>query len=375
VSDSPLRLLLVEDEPADARLVELALEETGLPILEVVRATTLSESRVILARSDVDLVLLDLYLPDSSGISTLRSVRAVAPSVAVVVLTAFGSGNLALESLRTGAHEYLSKAQIDTQSLERAIRFAVERAVLVERERRARQEACDATCVRDEVLAIVAHDLRNPLSASALYASLLQRVDLPRDECVAAAGAILTSLRQMDTLIQDLLDVSRLEAGRLGITPAELGPAELVRQAVALMQAATDEEGLMLQVEISEGLPPVNADPDRVLQAFSNLLANAVRFSPAGSTIRVQAEPLGREVLFLVSDTGPGIPLEDQVHLFDRFWQARQKRRGGAGLGLSIAKHLVELHGGRIGVESRPGVGSTFLVLRYPVWVRQRMTG
>jgi DNA-binding NarL/FixJ family response regulator/signal transduction histidine kinase len=237
---------------------------------------------------------------------------------------------------------------------------ALERAVLFEREQHARQEAREAALARDEVLAIVAHDLRNPLGASVIHASLLRDLDLAPDQRMAAAGAILTSLGQMDKLIQDLLDISRLEAGRLEMTPSDLAPAELLRRAAAMMQAEADERRLELRVDATEGLPPVHADPDRVLQVFSNLLGNAFRFTPAGGTVSIHAEPLERETLFMVSDTGPGIAIADRPHLFDRFWQARHTRRGGAGLGLSIAKHLVELQGGRIGVESKPGVGSTF---------------
>jgi signal transduction histidine kinase/DNA-binding NarL/FixJ family response regulator len=237
---------------------------------------------------------------------------------------------------------------------------ALERAALFEREQRAKQEAQRATRARDEVLAIVAHELRHPLSAIGTYAAVLRDHELTPDHRRLASETIMASTRQMDRLIEDLLEVSRLEAGRTEIDVSVVEPTELLRQALATAEPLAAKKSVTLAIEPSSALPRVLADSDRVLQVISNLLGNAIRFTPEGGTIQLCAEPLEREVLFLVNDSGPGIPLEDQPHLFDRYWQARRSRRGGSGLGLSIAKHIVEVHGGRIGVESEVGEGSSF---------------
>jgi DNA-binding NarL/FixJ family response regulator/signal transduction histidine kinase len=237
---------------------------------------------------------------------------------------------------------------------------ALERAFRYQNEQRAHAAAERATQLRDEVLGIVAHDLRNPLSAISTYASLMLDAPVTDQRLHSSLQSILSSARQMDKLIGDLLDVSLLEADRLEVEVYPTQPDLLVREAVSTLEPIAAERSLALQCEVSDGLPPVYADRDRVLQVLSNLLGNALKFTPAGGTVTVQAKALGEEVLFLVTDTGVGIAAEHLPQLFDRFWQARHTRRGGAGLGLAIAKGIVERHGGRLGVESRPGVGSTF---------------
>jgi signal transduction histidine kinase len=237
---------------------------------------------------------------------------------------------------------------------------ALERALLYEREQRALAEARHAVRSRDEVLGIVAHDHRNPVSAIATYASLLEDTGAPAGKRRAWARAVHDLTGQMQKLIQDLLDVSKIESGTLTLDPRPVSAASLVQDAVTLMQPVATAAGVHIRHKAAASLPKVIADADRLRQVFSNLLGNAIRHSPAGGEVNVRAESLGDEVLYLVTDTGPGIALEDRPHLFNRFWQARRGRHGGAGLGLAISKGIVERHGGRIGVESRLGAGSTF---------------
>jgi signal transduction histidine kinase len=164
----------------------------------------------------------------------------------------------------------------------------------------------------------------------------------------------------MDHLIRDLLDVTRMEAGRLSIEHSRLLTAPIVSDAVETQKALATSSSLDLKVELSPGLPDIWADRDRLLQVFENLIGNALKFTEAGGRIMVGASPRNGEVLFWVADTGPGIAYEDLPHLFDRFWQARETRTAGAGLGLPIAKGIVEAHGGHIWVESTKGQGTTF---------------
>jgi PAS domain S-box-containing protein len=227
--------------------------------------------------------------------------------------------------------------------------------------------AQDATAARDEVLGVVAHDLRNPLSALSVAAGLLGRRLPPED---AGVASILRSVRQMDRLVRDLLDVCTLEAGHLGVEPEPQSPALLVREALELVRPLA--AGHLLAVDVDEALPEVRADRSRVLQVFSNLVGNALKFTPEGGRVLVGAAWSEAEgaVCFRVTDSGPGIPAEHLPHLFERFWRARRADRRGAGLGLPIARGLVEAHGGRLWVESEAGQGSTFrftLPLAHPV--------
>ncbi|HEX8823449.1 MAG TPA: PAS domain S-box protein [Archangium sp.] len=218
-----------------------------------------------------------------------------------------------------------------------------------------------ATQARDEVLAIVSHDLRNPLNVISLAAGRLQRT--PSQEGAVWRKQLEVIQRSADRavhLIQDLMDATKMEAGRFTVVQHPEEAVRLMDEAVELHRPLAEARSLQLERQVEEGLPPVMADRGRVLQVFSNLIGNALRFTPAGGSITLGARREEGLVRFSVVDTGPGIPPEHLPHLFERFWQAKEGSREGAGLGLPIARGLVEAHGGRIEVASTPGQGSTF---------------
>jgi signal transduction histidine kinase len=218
----------------------------------------------------------------------------------------------------------------------------------------------EAIQLRDQVLGIVAHDLRNPLGSVLMHTDLLRRQGAPESRSPKSVEAIERAATRMSRLIQDLLDVSRMEAGHLSIEKASLPAAQVVADAVVAQRELAASASLELGLDVAAGLSDVSADRDRLLQVFANLIANAVKFTELGGRVTVGAAQGDGEVLFRVADTGPGIAAQDLPRLFERFWQARQTDRRGAGLGLAIAKGIVEAHGGRIWVESTPGRGSTF---------------
>ena len=223
-------------------------------------------------------------------------------------------------------------------------------------------ESQQAVRAREEVLAIVSHDLRNPLNAVTLGASLLKMSDTLSPDDREQVETIEVSGRRMARLIEDLLDVTRLEGGkRLPIEPASVEPAELVREAEEIFRAQASVGSVTLDYDIDETLPTVFADRHRVMQVMTNLIGNSMKFTPPGGRIDVRAKLAGQdEVLFAISDTGPGIPRENLGDIFSPYWQAKRAERLGAGLGLPIAKGIVEAHGGRIWVESEPGRGTDF---------------
>ena len=219
-----------------------------------------------------------------------------------------------------------------------------------------------AVRARDEVLAIVAHDLRNPLHSIVLEAELVRHL---KPEAVARravhfADAVTRMVKRMNLLIQDLLDVARAEAEGLPIACRAVAPAALLAEAVETQQVLAAEAGIELRVDASSSLPDVRGDPQRLLQVFGNLVGNALKFTPRGGKVTLGAALQGSHVVFRVADTGPGIPAHLLPHLFDRFWQADRVDRRGAGLGLAIAKNIVDAHGGEIAVDSVPGQGTTF---------------
>jgi len=225
------------------------------------------------------------------------------------------------------------------------------------------QKSREVIELRDDLLAVVSHDLRNPLSTISLCTTLIADMLPPRArtrEVMRRLDVIRRSVDQMERLIQDLLDTARAEAGRLTLEPHELQLAPLLAEAILTLRPLAAEKSQRLEIAVADGVPPVRADRQRTLQVVSNLVGNAIKFTPPGGRITVRAWRAGPNAVVCVEDSGAGIAPEDLPHVFERFWQARNERRTGAGLGLAIARSIVEAQGGQIWVESRPGHGARF---------------
>ena len=240
---------------------------------------------------------------------------------------------------------------------------ALVRAQSFDVERQLREAAETLARAREEVLAVVAHDLRNPLSTILGAATLLEEGGQDAAQAREVLGMIRRAVDRMNRLIGDLLDVTRLEAGRLVLDQEPVAVRELLNQTAESWNGTAAEHGLSLDVGSAPPSLAVFADRSRVLQVLDNLVGNAVKFSEAGGRITVRAAPSETspaEVRFMVSDTGPGITPEVMKGLFERFWQAKVTDRRGIGLGLAICKGIVEAHGGRIWCESQVGHGTRF---------------
>jgi PAS domain S-box-containing protein len=213
---------------------------------------------------------------------------------------------------------------------------------------------------RDEVLAEVAHDLRNPLDVISMVAAMLETPELAADERARHAKTIKRAVGSAARLIRDLLDVTRIEAGQLSIEPEALDVEPLVSEACNAYLQSANEKSITLECTVDDDLPRVSGDLDRVSQVLGNLLSNAVKFTPDGGRIRVRARRGPESVEFSVEDTGPGIAPEALPNVFDRFWRASPSGRKGLGLGLAIVKAIVSAHHGRVWAESEIGKGSVF---------------
>jgi len=228
------------------------------------------------------------------------------------------------------------------------------------RERQARSRAEAAVRLRDEALAMVAHDLRNPLSAILAGTWALAEAGPDDKARPTYLRAVRQACEEMDRLIQDLLDVARSETGALTLRPTQVDVAVLIAQAIERFRPRAALRGQHLLSDIGTDLPRLRADPARLFQALANVVGNAVKFTHRGGRILLRAQRDGAAVRLSVTDDGPGIAPEHLPRIFDRFWQARRGGRSGAGLGLAIAKAIVGAHGGEIWVESAPGNGATF---------------
>lgn len=255
-----------------------------------------------------------------------------------------------------------SGRRLDPRDLDLALELGRRCAVTIDNARLLQQTRAQSE-LRDRVLAVVSHDLRNPLSTVLLGAARLAALDLPApggEKVRAAAEQIRRSATRMKRLIEDLLDVAAIEAGQLSIAPEPAAAAALAGAAADAFQAAAREKDVRLELEVAPGLPPVRADHDRVIQALGNLISNALAVSAPGGRVRIRVALTGGEVVFQVVDQGPGIAEEELQHLFERYRRGASAGYRGTGLGLSIARGIVEALGGRIWVESAAGQGSTF---------------
>jgi signal transduction histidine kinase len=291
-----------------------------------------------------------------------RAAQSTMHAHAVIPLTHRGEmiGGLVVsfaEPTATGAVDHaftLLLAQATAAALQRA------RSYDIERERRHNAELLARA--REDVLGVVAHDLRNPLSLVSTTAQLLDEIDLAPERRAELFGVIRRGCTQMNRLIGDLLDSVRLQSGRLSLELATIDVRELLRLTEQTFRRTAESKHIRLEFVASDASLPVRADGDRLLQVLGNLVGNALKFVPDGGTVIVRAQPVddGGRVCFEVSDNGPGIARADLERLFDRYWQARDGDKRGVGLGLTIAKGIVEAHGGHLAVSSTVGVGTTF---------------
>jgi signal transduction histidine kinase len=369
----PIRILLVEDNPGDARLLQEILIEAPSLEADLERVDRLEAAEARLGEFAPDVVLLDLSLPDAHGMTTVTRALQAAPDVPIIVLTGLDDEELALHAVQSGAQDYLVKGQVDPVLLARAIRYAIERKQLdrereslLEAEQEARTRAEAAVQARDQVLRVVSHDLGNYLSAIRINATVLVRT-LEDPSAVAAnrqrAEGIGEQVLQMYRLRQDLLDVASIEAGQLSILREPIDVRDLLESASEHAMPLAAEKGIRLLSSADPDLPELDADRDRLLQTLGNLLGNAIKFTPAEGEVALHADLTSEGIRISVSDSGPGIAPENLPKVFESFWKVQSGNPHGAGLGLSIARGIVEAHGGRMWVESEVGAGATFYVL------------
>lgn len=290
----------------------------------------------------------------TGGEEVLERIRSLAGrSLMIVPLRAGGEslGTLTFGSTRTDRF-YDRQDFTLGRELARSASLAIDNARLY-------RKAEKAIAARDEVLGVVSHDLRNPVNRVRLAAELMVESQQLPESMERTAGMIVRAADEMNRLIGDLLDVTRIEAGRLSIERDATPIGTLLDRLDEAHAPAATEKGLVWEVERPEESVPVEIDEGRILQALGNLIGNAIKFTPRGGTVRVVTERLDERLRIAVKDTGPGMDDAQLAHVFDRFWQSGAGDRRGAGLGLAIARGIIEAHDGRIGMDSEVGVGTT----------------
>lgn len=345
-----MRVLIVEDNPGDVRLLQVALGVPSRTQYDVDVATTAAESLRLLDTYDYDVLLLDLTLPDSSGLATFTQVHEAKPFLPVVILTLSDDDELALAAVAAGAQDYLVKGKTDASVVPRTLRYAVERQRLVNQLRQMDR-------ARRDFIAHAAHELRTPLTTIAGMAGIIERRRDALDDAKfeEMLDAILSQSRRAGDLARALLDLSQAESGDLTLDVRPTPLADALRRAAA---AAPGDGDVSVAVDDVVSVA-VLVDPTRLEQVLVNLVGNARRY---GETVWVSARARGERVMVVVEDDGPGVPNELVPHLFDPFVRGTDARGEGTGLGLTITRRLVEALGGTVGYEPRDPRGARFVV-------------
>lgn len=379
--DRPRSILLVEDNPGDALYIrDLLMEDASPQPHDVTHVLTLAAAMAALApRSSFEAVLLDLRLPDGAGVECVDAVRAKARDVPIVVLTGQDDDDLAVSCIAAGAQDYLSKHEVRSRSLNRAIEHAVIRVREIEAHRRAQElsvrsaelerensRIVESSQLKNVFIANMSHELRTPLNAIIGFSELIfdGKVDPTSPKHKMFVGHVLTSARHLLQLINDLLDMSKVEAGKLDFHCRTVAMAALVNEVAEILREGFAAKQINFEVEVDASLTTAWVDPDRFRQVLYNYLSNAMKFTPKGGTVVLRATAIDKDWFRVeVADTGVGIPPEDIDKMFREFHQLRNSSgdfHPGTGLGLALTKRLVEAQRGAVAVSSAAGGGAVF---------------
>ncbi len=364
-----LRILLVEDNPGDARLTHELLRDVHDFAFEMVHVSNFERALAALAEGQFDIVLLDLSLGDSSGIETVKRLYASEPTVPMIVLSGMENDGVAMSALQEGAQDYLVKGQGDGDLIKRAIHYAIERKSVEVQLLAAKNSAEAASRAKSEFLANVSHELRTPLNAIIGFSEILKqelRGPLGHPAYLDYVQDIHESGTHLLNVINDILDLSKIEIGHLTLKEVSTNLRQVIESCLRIMQARAVQANIELTAKISPNLPMLNADDCMLKQVILNLLSNAVKFTPEGGVVTVTCGVNKDAAIFVhIADTGIGIAPEDIDRAMLPFVQidsSLQRRYPGTGLGLPLARSMIELHGGHLEIKSTAGAGTTVTV-------------
>ena len=364
--ESETRILVIDDETGMREGCRRALAPAGY-IVDT--AADLTTGQDLAGRKDYDLFLLDVMLPDGSGLDLIDPILQEDPNAICIVMTGFGSVQMAIEAVRRGAYDFLSKPftadellmAID-QGLERRQLKAIEAQAELLAQTKAELERLDE--VKSQIMLKVAHELRAPVAAVQSYINLILTGYVTPNELKPTLSRVQERLQEMLDLIADLLELARLKQARDQVV-TEASPqhmADILKEACDLLREQAHEKKQIFQVKILDH-PVILADRDRLKHIWTNLISNAIKYTPESGRVVVSLEADDRRLVGTVADSGMGIAEEDIPHLFQDFFRTDQAKASGeigTGLGLSIVKQIVESYGGEIKVTSGLGQGTRF---------------
>ena len=368
-------IIVVEDEKGARATLCGILEDAGYNVIGLERGTDAFEA---IREGVFDVIITDIRLPDVGGMEILELAKEINPDAAVIVMTGYASVETAVDAVNQGAYAYFVKP-VNPEEIKTAVANALRQQRLLRENKKlvenlqqsnkllyeANEELKKATQAKSEFLAHMSHELRTPLNVIIGFSELLLD-EIPGKINAAQKqnlGDILNGGKNLLNLINEILDISKIEAGRMELTFRNLSLSNLIDSLGNEMMPILAPRGQTLEIGVEEGLPLVRADRAKIRQVLLNLLSNAMKFTPDGGKLKVEAVRNGSRVQVSVSDNGIGINKEDQEKVFEEFCQLESplsEDKSGTGLGLTIARQIIDRHGGRIWVESEYGKGSCF---------------
>ncbi|MCX5687421.1 MAG: hybrid sensor histidine kinase/response regulator [Candidatus Omnitrophica bacterium] len=373
-----LKVLLVEDNPTDALIVKKRIQRDNAFEYDIAHVVSGEDALVILEKNFFNIVLLDYNLPKKSGLETLKTIKAKNIEIPIVMITGQGDEQVAAALIKEGAFDYLPKRDGYEDSIPLMIRKTIaEFRAKLEREnlqkeivlRKEELEKTNAQLMKldnmkSDFVANIVHELRTPLT---IIKGNLDNIDKgfagevqPKQKEIL--GDIFRVINRLSRLVNDLLDLSKIESGKMELNKESLDIVKLAGESVKAFETLASSKKIGLVKEFPDKLVIVNADKDKLAQVFVNLLGNAVKFTDNGN-VTVKIIDLQGEVEVRIQDTGPGIPSDQLDKIFDKFVRVLAETKEGTGLGLPIAKDIIVLHKGRIRVESESGIGTSFIFM------------
>lgn len=355
------RLLVIEDDAINRNLMRRLFENE----YDVVCASNGVNGLKRLSEGNIDVILLDVMMPGMSGFSVLEEIRATAETadLPVILISGLADDEHIVQGLQLGANDYLTKP-INVHVARARLRTQVKLKRLLDEHKRTNAQLEQLSQLREHFFRIASHDLKNPLTNLNLAVQELSLYVPQNEDTTIIQHSIDVTLRQMQTLIEDFLDMAALENTALELSNSRINLKECLEQIVLQYERAANRKQIDLKVcDDVEGT--VVADSNRLMQVIGNLVSNAIKFSPEGTTVSIWVRHSEDRVRIYVQDEGPGIPLDEQQLLFSEFVKGSSQPTGGetsTGLGLWIVNKLVTLLNGEIGIESEPGHGAIFWV-------------
>ncbi|MBS1953270.1 MAG: hybrid sensor histidine kinase/response regulator [Cyanobacteria bacterium SZAS-4] len=347
-----LSVLLIEDSPSFATAVEAALRIKAPRKFDIKHTGTLAGGLELLQLNDYDVVLLDLSLPDSEELESLRRVRKTAPLLPVIVLSGNQDEDIAVQAVQEGAQDYLLKGDLDGRMLARTMRYAVERGRLLQQ--------------RDEFMAALVHDIKNPLLGSdRMYELILQKKFGELEPKLQEMTKLLKrSNESVLHLLMNLLEIYRYDVASPLFKYEVLDLNDVLDNSVQELTPLAKLKGLDLNTDFKCSKTKINGDPTAMQRVFLNLIGNSIKFTPDGGHVDINIESDDGFAIVKVSDNGSGISETDHSYLFQRFYQTTggKKHPLATGLGLYVCRQIIEAHSGKIHCEPSRATGTCIVV-------------